>query len=219
MSELKDLLDGEVADVGPEPSGFERTMRLVERRQRSKRMSAGALGLLLTLVIVAGLWGGLGRGSHRPPAETASGAAAPSSSPSPTGSRSAADVKLVPGYLPEDLKYTGDVHATDPEGTVYAQKFTNLDPSTPTGVLPADIWAIEVFWGYDDGSGQLQDDSKLSGAEAITVNGSSGVLLPANSDRGLTTVEWMQPDGLFVQVVGRNIDQNQVVQVAQGLRA
>lgn len=66
MSDLKSSLDREVAAIRPKPSGFDQTMRLVDRRQRSRRIGAGALGLALILAVMVGLWSALGGGTLAP---------------------------------------------------------------------------------------------------------------------------------------------------------
>lgn len=54
MSDLRELLDHEVRDRTLSPASTEDVMRRVRRRQRTRRLAAGAIGLSLTVALVAG---------------------------------------------------------------------------------------------------------------------------------------------------------------------
>jgi TolB protein len=65
VTDLRERARRELERLQPSPDGLERTLRVVRRRRRNRRLAAGALGLLLTSGIVTGLLA-IGRPAHRP---------------------------------------------------------------------------------------------------------------------------------------------------------
>ena len=56
MDDVRERLRRELDRLEPSPGGFEKTIRRVRARQRTRRAGAVAVGLLLTAVLVVGLW-------------------------------------------------------------------------------------------------------------------------------------------------------------------
>ena len=61
MDDLTERLLRRLDRIEPSRSAFEDTLRLVRRRQRNRRASAGVVGLVLTVALGAGLWAAMGR--------------------------------------------------------------------------------------------------------------------------------------------------------------
>ena len=56
MDDLKQRVRADLERLSPSPDGLEKTLQLVRRRQRYRRVSAAALGLALTSGLVVGMW-------------------------------------------------------------------------------------------------------------------------------------------------------------------
>ena len=56
MGDVRDLLDRAAARLELRPHGWERMLELAHRRQRRRRLFAGALALVLSATSGAGLW-------------------------------------------------------------------------------------------------------------------------------------------------------------------
>ncbi len=56
MDDVRQRLHREIGRLEPSPGGFEKTIRRVRARQRTRRAGAAAVGLTLTALLAAGLW-------------------------------------------------------------------------------------------------------------------------------------------------------------------
>ncbi len=56
VGDLRDRVRRELERLEPSPGGLERTLRRVRRRQRSRRLGAATLGLVLSASLAVGLW-------------------------------------------------------------------------------------------------------------------------------------------------------------------
>jgi hypothetical protein len=56
VNDVRERIHRELERLEPSPGGLEKTFRRVRRRERNRRLGAGALGLLLTAGVAAGLW-------------------------------------------------------------------------------------------------------------------------------------------------------------------
>lgn len=56
MDDLKERVRRELERLEPSPGGLDKTISRVRRRERNRRLGAGAIGLTLTAALAAGLW-------------------------------------------------------------------------------------------------------------------------------------------------------------------
>lgn len=72
MDDVRERLRREIDRLEPSPGGFEKTIRRVRARQRTRRAGAAVVGLTLTALLVMGLWTlvELGRRTEPGPAST-----------------------------------------------------------------------------------------------------------------------------------------------------
>jgi hypothetical protein len=66
VDDMKERIRRELERVEPSPGGLEKTLRRVGRRERSRRVGAGAVGLLLMAGLGVGLWLSLAPGRRQP---------------------------------------------------------------------------------------------------------------------------------------------------------
>jgi hypothetical protein len=83
VTELDERIRHELERLRPSVDGLEPTLRLVERRRRTRRIMGGVVGVTLTLGLVAGLFALPGRGPA--PTATTSGSTAVSPTTAPSG--------------------------------------------------------------------------------------------------------------------------------------
>ena len=69
MDDVRDRVRRELERLELSPGGLEKTLRRVRRRERNRRIGAGALSLVLTAGVAAGLWFSFGRQGGQPVAE------------------------------------------------------------------------------------------------------------------------------------------------------
>jgi hypothetical protein len=76
MDDLKERVRRELERLEPSPGGLEKTLQRVRRRERNRRMGAGAIGVVLTASLAIGLWLLVGSQQRQPvgPASPTSGA-------------------------------------------------------------------------------------------------------------------------------------------------
>jgi hypothetical protein len=80
VHDVKQRLGRELAGIQPAPDGLDKTLRLVRRRERTRRASGAAVGLLLLPGLALGVWLALRSGSQlsvAPPAATSGAVAVP----------------------------------------------------------------------------------------------------------------------------------------------
>lgn len=72
MDDVRERVRRELTRLEPSPGGFEKTIRRVRARQRTRRAGAATVGLTLTALLVVGLWTFVepGRRTERGPAST-----------------------------------------------------------------------------------------------------------------------------------------------------
>jgi hypothetical protein len=71
---LRERIRSDLDTIAPRPGGYERVLERAGRRQRRRRVRAGALGVGLTLTLLAGLWVASERRPDRAPASDTSAA-------------------------------------------------------------------------------------------------------------------------------------------------
>jgi hypothetical protein len=129
VSDVKERIRRELERLQPSAGGLEGTLRRASRRERNRRVGAGALSLLLTAAVALGVWSSFGRQPSRP---------ASPSSPTPDV---IAETRLF-------LAGSGEMWIVDVE----TQRVRHLDvPQLSPGDPPYRIVNREggiVLWGY-----------------------------------------------------------------------
>ncbi len=192
MIDERELLEREVERFTPEPGMLERVALRRERKQRRQRLSAGALGVVIAVAVIAGAVATL-RSQEPVPGDNTSTPPPPTQSSSPPTQSALPEplVKLDPGYHFVDVR-TGE--------------------STP---LPVSITAVEGAGNFDvspDGSMILFDNASLWAASDEPVELGLHQLYVANIDGsdlhqltddpvGASQGSW-SPDGTKVVYLG-----------------
>lgn len=73
MDDVRERLHREIDRLEPSPGGFEKTIRRVRARQRTRRAGAAAVGLTLTALLVLGLWTTVEPGRRTEPGPASTG--------------------------------------------------------------------------------------------------------------------------------------------------
>ena len=130
MDDPSERIRQDLRRIEPSRGAFERTLRRVRRRQRNRRLGAGAIGAFLTVGLATGLWTSLHL--ERSPGE----------SPSPTPDQAPADDRLV-------LAGDGELWVVD-VATASAQRFEmpELSPGDPPHRIVRRGGKL-VAWGYE----------------------------------------------------------------------
>jgi len=161
MDDLTERVRRRLERIDPSPSAFEDTLRLVRRRQRNRRASAGAVGLVLTVALAAGLWAAMGRDDSEPVAT-----GSPTTAPAIDGPR---------------LILTGDGEAWVVDigaGTAQRVAIPELSPGDPPYRVVRRDGKL-VAWGYQT----LVLDPELSSPPEVLAEDSGIFIASAVGDR------------------------------------
>ncbi len=117
MPDVDDLLRTALGGERPPDDLFDRTLHRASRRERRRRVTAGAVALLAVLVVAVGLWSAFRTSDEGAPSVDRTPTASPSVVPTPSSpsSRLAFPPPFVPGTVTEDD--TVRMPVTLPDGT------------------------------------------------------------------------------------------------------
>jgi hypothetical protein len=191
MHDVRERLRRELARIQPSPGGLEKTLRLVRRRERTRRAGAVVVGLLLLPGLALGLWLALGRWPQSP--------APPSAATSGPVAR--------PGEPHLFLAGAGELWVVDvADSSVRHRRFPQLSPGDPPYRIVRRGDKL-VLWSYQtltlDPSSNAAGPSTLVPDSWIFIPSAApdriwvGILDPKSpeTERGLAAVREVTVDG------------------------
>jgi hypothetical protein len=202
MNDLRERLDQDLENLEPSAGAFEATQRRVRRRERNRRLGAAALGVFVTVGVVAALWSlRLGRQTPRSPVARSPSSGASSTPKAPTGA--SIQVAVYPLGQRSDQMPTGSIAAGQQVSEICTQVFTWTlpDGTKVEGVAdPSSEHAIPAC--------RLRDTAvRVAAGQRISVSGDSTTYLRASRTMaplypGLTTfaleARWPQGKATFL---------------------
>jgi hypothetical protein len=159
MNDVRERLRRELGGIEPSPGGLDKTLRLVQRRERNRRAGAGVVGLLLLPGLALGLWLAL-RPWPQPPAPPSAATSGPVAGPGESHLFLAGD---------------GELWVVDVAGaSVRHRSLPQLSPGDPPYRIVRRGNTL-VLWSYQT----LTLDPSSTGAQPRTLVRDSWIFIPS----------------------------------------